>query len=84
MKGKNELFSNFKYYQYPIRGSGEASYKLDSGRYLKLKDMSYVPKLKSNILSISTLDSKGIIYSFVDSQVLMWKKGKTIDDATIM
>ena len=62
LKGKNELFSNFKYYQYPIRGSGEASYKLESKKYLKLKDMLYVPKLKSNILSIYALDSKGIIY----------------------
>ena len=71
-------------YQYPIRGSGEASYKLDSGKYLKLKDVLYVPKLKNNFLSIYTLDSKGIIFSFVDNQVLMWKKGNIIDDATIV
>ena len=30
-------------YQYPIKGSGEASYKLDSGKYLKMKDVLYVP-----------------------------------------
>ena len=29
-------------YQYPIKGSGEASYKLDSKKYLKIKDVQYV------------------------------------------
>ena len=30
------------------------------------------------------LDAKGIRVAFVDGQVLMWPKGKTIDDATII
>ena len=30
-------------YQYPIKGSGEASYKLNSRKYLKMKDVLYVP-----------------------------------------
>ena len=29
-------------YQYPIKCSGEASYKLDSVKYLKMKDVLYV------------------------------------------
>ena len=71
-------------YQYPTKGSGEASYKLDSGKYLKMKDVLYVPGLKKNILSISALDAKGMRVAFVDDQVLMWPKGKTIDDATLI
>ena len=71
-------------YQYPIKGSGEASYKLDFEKYLKVKDVLYVPGLKKNILSIFALDAKGIRVAFVGGQVLMWKKGKTIDDATII
>ena len=71
-------------YQYPIRGSGESSYKLDSEKSLKTKDVLYVPGLKKNILSISALDGKGIRVAFVDGQVLMWLKGNTIDDATII
>ena len=71
-------------YQYPIKRSGEASYKLDSGKSLKMKDVLYVPGLKKNLLSISALDAKGIRVAFVDGQVLMWPKGKTIDDATII
>ena len=45
------------YYHYPIKGSGEASYKLDSRKSLKMKDMLYVPGLKKNIPSIFSLDS---------------------------
>ena len=71
-------------YQYPIKGSGEASYKLDSGKSLKMKDVLYVPRLKKNLLSISALDAKGLRVAFVDGQVLMWPKGKTIDDATMI
>ena len=71
-------------YQYPIKGSGEASYKFDSGKYLKVKDVLYVPGLKKNLLSISALDAKGMIVAFFDGQVLMWPKGNTIDDATVI
>ena len=51
---------------------------------MKMKDVLYVPGLKKNILSISALDAKGFCVAFVDGQVLMWLRGKTIDDATII
>ena len=35
-------------YQYPIKGSGEASYKLDSGKSLNMKEVLYVPGLKNH------------------------------------
>ena len=70
-------------YQYPIKGMGEASYKLKSGKFMKMKEVLYVPGLKKNIISISTLDKKWFRVSFVDGEVLMWPKGKIIDDATI-
>ena len=47
-------------------------------------DMLYVPRLKKNLLSISALDAKRMKVAFVDGQVLMWPKGKTIDDATVI
>ena len=71
-------------YQYPIKGSGEASYKLESRKSLKMKDVLYVIGLKKNILSIFTLDANGIRVSFIDVQVSMWPRGKTIEDATII
>ena len=71
-------------YQYPIKGSGESSYELDSGNYMKIKDVLFVPRLKNNLLFIYSLDAKGRRVSFVDGQVLMWPKGKTIDDAVVI
>ena len=71
-------------YQYPIKGSGEASYKLDSEKYLKMKDALYVIGLKKKILSIYALDAKGMGVEFFDGQVLMCPKGKTIDDAIVI
>ena len=49
-----------------------------------MKEVLYVPGLKKNLLSISALDAKGIRVAFIDGQVLLWRKGKTIDDATII
>ena len=49
-----------------------------------MKDVLYVPGLKKNLLSISTLDAKGMRVVFVDGRVLMWPKGKTIDDAVVI
>ena len=56
-------------YQYPIKGSGESSYKLDSGNSMNMKDVLFVPGLKKNLLSISTSDAKGMRVAFVDGQV---------------
>ena len=71
-------------YQYPIKGVGEASYKLESGKLLKMKDVLYVPGLKKNLLSISGLEKKGFRVAFVDGQVLMWPRGKTINDVVMI
>ena len=62
------------YYKYPIKLSGDSSYKLDSIKYLKMNDVLYVLGLKKNILSIFALDAKGMRVAFVDGQVLMWSK----------
>ena len=61
-------------YQYPITGNGDASYKLNSRKYLNMKDFLYVPGLKKNLLSISALDAKGMRVAFIDGQVLCGQK----------
>ena len=60
------------------------SYKLDSRKSMKMKDVLFVLGLKKNLLSISTLDAKGMRVAFVDGQVLIWPKGKTIDYAVVI
>ena len=71
-------------YQYPIKGSGESSYKIYHGKLMNMKDVLFVPGLKNNILSISTLDAKFMRVAFVVGQVLMCPRGNTIDDAIVI
>jgi hypothetical protein len=58
-------------YQYPIKGIGESSYKIDSENSITMKNVLYVPGLKKKLLSISALDRKGYRVSFIDREVLM-------------
>ena len=51
---------------------------------MKMKEVLYVLGLKNNLLSISTLDKKGYRVSFIDGQVLMWSKGKTLEDVVVI
>ena len=43
---------------YPIKGVGEASYKLELGKQLKMNDVLYMASLKNNLFSISGLEKK--------------------------
>ena len=49
-----------------------------------MKEVLFVPGLKKNLLSISALDAKVMWVAFIDGQVIMWPKGKTIDDAVVI
>ena len=71
-------------YHYPKKGSGESSYKLDSGKSMTMKEVLFVLGLNKNLLSISALYAKGIRVSFIDGQVIMSAKGKTINDAVVI
>ena len=70
--------------QYLIKGIGESSYKLDSRTSMKMKEVLYVPGLKKNLLSILALDKKGYRVAFMDGQVLMWSKKKTLEDVVVI
>jgi hypothetical protein len=71
-------------YQYPIKGMGESTYKLDSGTSMRMKDVLYVSGLTKNLLSISALDKKHFRVAFIDSEFLMCPKGKTIEDTVVI
>jgi hypothetical protein len=71
-------------YQYPIKGMGEVTYELDSGTPMRMNDVLYVLGLKRNLLSISALDKKVFKVAFIYGEVLLWSKGKTVEDAVII
>ena len=51
---------------------------------MKMKDVLYVSGLKKNLLSISALDTKGLWVAFIDWEVLMWIRGKYLEDSSII
>ena len=67
-----------------IKGKGTTSYKLISSRQLKMEDVLFVPELKRNLLTISRLEKKGFKVAFANGEVLIWPKGKTIEDADVI
>jgi hypothetical protein len=69
---------------YPIKGTWNDFYNLDSGKHLKMENVLYVSGLQKNLLSISGLEEKRFRVPFVDGQVLMSSRGKNIDDAIII
>jgi hypothetical protein len=63
---------------------GESTYKLNSGTPMRMKDVLYIPGLTKKLLSISALDKKGFSVAFINGEVLIWPKGKTIEDAVVI
>ena len=51
---------------------------------MNTKEVLYVPRSKKNILFILDLDKNGFRVDLVDGEVLMWPKGKTIDDVVLI
>ena len=67
-----------------IKGKGSTSYNLILVKCLKMEDVLCVPGLKRNLLSISGLEEKGFRVAFIDGEVLIWPKGKTIEDVEVI
>ena len=51
---------------------------------MQMKEVQYVPGLKKNLLSILALYKKGYRVALIDGQVLMWYKGKTLEDVVVI
>ena len=70
-----ELGDNTKY---EVKGASSTTFQLDSSDSLHLGKVLLVPGLKKNLISISSLEHKGMRVAFVDGQVLMWTKDSSI------
>ena len=51
---------------------------------MKMKDVLYVPGLKKNLLCISALYNKGFKVSFINGEVIMWPRGKSLEDQSVI
>ena len=66
------------YETYTMKGTISTSLQLESGDTLHMNDVLYVPGMKRNLVSISTLEDKGYRVTFADGKVLAWHKDSSM------
>ena len=57
--------------------------KLATGYVLELQEVSYIPSIRGNFLSLSLLDSQGYSFLFENNKVEMCKDGKVVSFITV-
>ena len=67
-----------------MKGFGSASLQLESNDLLHLNDVLYVPSIKRNLVSISTLEDKGYRVTFAYGNVLAWHKNSSMNTAKVI
>jgi hypothetical protein len=65
-------------------GSGTISFQRESQPPMLLRDVLYVPSLKKNLISVSTIEERGYEVLFRDRQVLLFPKGSSITSAKVI
>jgi hypothetical protein len=65
-------------------GSGTISFQRESLPPMLLRDVLYVPGLKKNLISVSTIEERGYEVLFRDGQVLLFPKGSSIASAKVI
>jgi hypothetical protein len=65
--------------RYNVRGVGNYTFQLDSYMQLQLKKVLYVPGMKRNLLTISSLEYRGYKVTFSKGRVLAWHKDSHIN-----
>jgi hypothetical protein len=66
-----------------VKGVGCVRFQLESGVSLEVAGVMYVPGLKVNLLSVSSLEDMGYVVTLEDGQVLIRSKGADTQDATV-
>jgi hypothetical protein len=67
-----------------VAGSGTVSFHRDSLPPLTLAEVLYVPGLKKNLASVSTIEEKGYVVLFRDGHVLLFPRGSSITSAKLI
>jgi hypothetical protein len=69
---------------YIVKGVGSSSLQLNSGTPLHLSDVLFVPGMRMNLVSISTLENKGYKVAFFDGMFLAWNKNSSMEYARVI
>jgi hypothetical protein len=67
-----------------VAGCGTVSFRRESLSPMTLTEVLYVPSLKKNLVSISTIEEKGYEVLFHDGQVLLFPRGSSITSAKVI
>jgi hypothetical protein len=67
-----------------VKGTRTTSLQLDLGIPLHLSDALFVPGIRRNLVSISSLEDKGYKVSFSDGKVLAWHKNSSMDSTNVI
>ena len=70
--------------RYVLKGIGTTSLQLYSGIPLHLSDVLFVPGMRRNLVSISTLEDKGYKVAFSDGKVLAWHKNSSMESTHVI
>jgi hypothetical protein len=67
-----------------VVGCGTVSFQRDSLPPMLLRDVLYVPRLKKNLVSVSTIEDRGHEVLFRDGKVLLYPKGSPVTSAKVI
>ena len=65
-------------------GVGIVSFERESSHSFKVTWVLYVPRLKKNLISISSIEVKGFEFVLRDEQALVYPKGSSITSAKVI
>jgi hypothetical protein len=69
---------------YAVKGTVQATIKMESSNSIHLSNVLYVLGLKKNLVSISCLEVKGDRVASVDGKVLVWSKDSKIENTRVI
>ena len=70
--------------KYSAAGLGTIAFRRGSDDLLEVKEVLYVPGLKKNLLSISQMEDKGLLITFIRGQVLVYPRDPSSDYAKVI
>jgi hypothetical protein len=67
-----------------VVGHGTVTFQRDIMAPISFKDVSYVPELEKNLISVSTLKDRGLEVSFRGTEVLIHPKGSKLTSGKVI
>jgi hypothetical protein len=70
--------------QLAVKGVGSVRFQLESGGFLEVAEVLFIPKMTVNLLSVSTLEIDGFGVAFFCGRVFLYPEGATPDTTVLL